>query len=49
MAATALLKANQNPTVDDIKTALSGNLCRCGNYLNIIASIQLAAKTLGGA
>jgi len=48
MAATALLKSNPNPTVDDIKTALSGNLCRCGNYLNIIASIQLAAKNLGG-
>ncbi len=49
MAATALLKANPNPSVDDIKTALSGNLCRCGNYLNIIASIQLAATNLGGA
>lgn len=49
MAATYLLRNNQNPTVDDVKAALSGNLCRCGNYLNIIASVQLAAKTLGGA
>ncbi|MDG6901384.1 MAG: (2Fe-2S)-binding protein [Nitrososphaerota archaeon] len=48
MSATALLKQNPNPTVDDIKTALSGNLCRCGNYPNIIASVQLAAKNLGG-
>ena len=49
MAATYLLRNNPNPTVDDVKAALSGNLCRCGNYLNIIASVQLAAKTLGGA
>ena len=48
MASTALLKKNKNPTVDDIKTALSGNICRCGNYVNIIASVQAAAKTLGG-
>jgi len=48
MAATALLKRNPSPSLDDIKTALSGNLCRCGNYPNIIASIQLAAKSLGG-
>jgi len=49
MAAAGLLKVNANPTVDEIKTALSGNLCRCGNYLNIIASIQAAATALGGA
>jgi len=49
MAAAGLLKVNPNPTVDEIKTALSGNLCRCGNYLNIIASIQAAATALGGA
>ena len=49
MAATYLLRQNPNPTVDDIKASQSGNLCRCGNYPNIIASIQLAAKNLGGA
>jgi xanthine dehydrogenase YagT iron-sulfur-binding subunit len=49
MSATALLKTNSNPSVDDIKSALAGNLCRCGNYPNIIASVQLAAQTLGGA
>jgi len=48
MAAAALLKNNKTPTVDDIKTALSGNICRCGNYPNIIASVQLATKSLGG-
>jgi aerobic-type carbon monoxide dehydrogenase small subunit (CoxS/CutS family) len=49
MSSTALLKANPNPTVADIKEALSGNLCRCGNYVHIIAAVQLAAKNLGGA
>jgi aerobic-type carbon monoxide dehydrogenase small subunit (CoxS/CutS family) len=49
MASTALLKANPTPTVADIKEALSGNLCRCGNYPHIIAAVQLAASNLGGA
>jgi len=49
MAATALLRSNPNPTVPQIKAALSGNLCRCGNYVQIIAAVQAAAKTLGGA
>ena len=49
MAAAQLLKTNTNPTVDQIKAGLSGNLCRCGNYLNIIASVQAAAASLGGA
>ena len=48
MTAAALLKQNANPSVDEIKANNSGNLCRCGNYPNIIASIQLAAKNLGG-
>lgn len=49
MAAAGLLKQNTSPTVDEIKVAQSGNLCRCGNYPNIIRSVQAAAKTLGGA
>ena len=49
MAATYLLKNNPNPSVDDIKAALSGNICRCGNYLHIIDAVQLAATNLGGA
>jgi len=49
MAATALLKSNPNPTVAQIKAALSGNLCRCGNYVQIIAAVQAAAASLGGA
>ena len=39
MSATALLKENPNPTYDEIKTALSGNLCRCTGYKQIIDAI----------
>jgi len=48
MAVTPLLRNNKNPTVADIKTALSGNICRCGNYMHVIDSVMLAAKTLRG-
>jgi aerobic-type carbon monoxide dehydrogenase small subunit (CoxS/CutS family) len=48
MSAAALLKVNANPTVAQIKTALSGNLCRCGAYIAIIAAVQAAATNLKG-
>ncbi|MDG6902884.1 MAG: (2Fe-2S)-binding protein [Nitrososphaerota archaeon] len=48
MSAAALLKSNPNPSVGDIKTALSGNICRCGAYLNIIEAVQNAAAGLSG-
>lgn len=48
MAATALLKSNPNPTVDEIKAGLQGVLCRCGTYVNVIAAVQAAAQTLNG-
>lgn len=48
MSATALLKQNSNPSLDDIKLSQSGNICRCGNYAGIIAAIQLAAQNLQG-
>ena len=44
VSASALLMRNRNPTVDDIRTALSGNLCRCTGYTKIIAAVQKAAK-----
>jgi carbon-monoxide dehydrogenase small subunit len=40
MAAKALLDKNPNPTVEEIKTAIEGNLCRCGGYLQIIKAIK---------
>jgi len=43
MAAEALLRRNPTPTEREIRTALSGNLCRCTGYVKIIESIQAAA------
>lgn len=44
VSATALLIQNRNPTVEEIRTALSGNLCRCTGYTKIIAAVQNAAR-----
>jgi carbon-monoxide dehydrogenase small subunit len=44
MSARALLDRNPNPTVDDIKEAIAGNLCRCTGYKSIINAILSAAK-----
>ena len=44
MAAEALLRRTAEPTVDEIKAALSGNLCRCTGYVKIIESVQAAAE-----
>jgi aerobic-type carbon monoxide dehydrogenase small subunit (CoxS/CutS family) len=44
MQAIALLKENKNPSDQEIDTAMSGNLCRCGTYQRIRAAIHSAAK-----
>ncbi len=44
MAAVSLLKENSNPTEDDIRIGLEGNLCRCTGYHNIVQSVLAAAK-----
>ena len=44
MNAAALLKSTPNPTDEDIDTAMTGNLCRCGTYLRIKAAIKTAAS-----
>jgi carbon-monoxide dehydrogenase small subunit len=49
MAGLDLLTRNPNPSVDEIKHGLEGNLCRCTGYHNIIRSIQDAAKTMSTA
>lgn len=46
MSAVALLNENSNPTDEDINTAMSGNVCRCGMYTRIRAAIKTAAKNL---
>ena len=43
MSASALLKATPNPTDEQIDTAMSGNVCRCGTYLRIKQAIKSAA------
>jgi len=44
MAASALLRATPNPTDEQIDTAMSGNVCRCGTYLRIKQAIKSAAS-----
>jgi carbon-monoxide dehydrogenase small subunit len=44
MSAKALLDQNPDPTVDDIRDGLAGNLCRCTGYTKMIEAIQLAAR-----
>ena len=46
LSAVALLKQNPNPTEDDIRWGLSGNLCRCTGYMNIVKAVQYAAEKL---
>jgi len=45
MSAQALLERNESPSDDDVRDALTGNLCRCTGYAQIIESVQLAAAT----
>jgi aerobic carbon-monoxide dehydrogenase small subunit len=44
-----LLKENSNPSEDEIRFGISGNLCRCTGYQNIVKAIQYAAAKLSGA
>ena len=44
MAATSLLEENANPTEDEVRIGLEGNLCRCTGYHNIVKSVLAAAS-----
>jgi 4-hydroxybenzoyl-CoA reductase subunit gamma len=44
MAAEALLRREPDPSVDQIRDALAGNLCRCTGYVKIVESVQAAAE-----
>ena len=46
LAAKVLLEQNASPSRDDIKLALSGNLCRCTGYLKIFEAVELAASRM---
>jgi xanthine dehydrogenase YagT iron-sulfur-binding subunit len=44
MSAEGLLRRNPNPTVDEIRRGMSGNLCRCGAYTHIFKAVDRAAR-----
>jgi xanthine dehydrogenase YagT iron-sulfur-binding subunit len=44
MAVEGLLRSNSTPTVEEIRRAVSGNLCRCGTYAHIFKAAQRAAE-----
>jgi aerobic-type carbon monoxide dehydrogenase small subunit (CoxS/CutS family) len=48
MSAYALLQTNKNPTNTEIKEALAGNICRCGEYTKILSAVKKAAAELRG-
>jgi carbon-monoxide dehydrogenase small subunit len=48
MAALPFLESNPDPSEDEIRDAISGNLCRCTGYADIVRSVQWAAKAMRG-
>ncbi len=49
LAATALLEQTPNPSEEDIRWGLSGNLCRCTGYVKIVEAVRAAAATMQSA
>ena len=49
LVGTSLLDRNPNPTEEEIRWAISGNICRCTGYMNIVKAIQHAAKARAAA
>jgi carbon-monoxide dehydrogenase small subunit len=47
MSAVALLESNPDPSTEEVKEALSGNLCRCTGYHSIIRAVKKAARPTG--
>jgi len=48
LTATSLLRENPNPTADDVKDYMAGNLCRCGAYYEIVEAVLSAALKARG-
>jgi len=48
MSCASLLQQNPNPTLDDVKNAVRGNLCRCGTYPKVFDATLAAAKKMSG-
>lgn len=49
IATVDLLERNPNPSEAEIREYLSGNICRCTGYVGVVASVQEAAKKMGGS
>jgi len=49
MTTSALLERNKSPSEQEIRQAISGNLCRCTGYLNIVKAVQHAAEKMRAA
>jgi aerobic carbon-monoxide dehydrogenase small subunit len=49
MTAVELLRENPDPSEEEVRVAISGNLCRCTGYVNIIKAIRSAAAATAGA
>jgi aerobic carbon-monoxide dehydrogenase small subunit len=49
MSACALLERNPHPTEEDIRWGISGNLCRCTGYQNIVKAVQYAAEKINAS
>ena len=49
MSTLFLLQRNPNPTDEEIRRGIDGNLCRCTGYVNIVKSVKAAAKKMRGA
>ena len=47
LTATALLAENPDPSEEEIRWAISGNICRCTGYQNIVKAVQYAAAAKG--
>jgi carbon-monoxide dehydrogenase small subunit len=48
MSTRSLLERNPNPSEDEIRHELEGNICRCTGYQNIVRAVQYAAETMAG-
>lgn len=48
MSCAALVEKNQDPSLEEVKAAISGHLCRCGTYPHVFAATLDAAKTMKG-
>lgn len=47
MSCAALLEKNANPTIADVRTAISGNICRCGTYPKVLEAVLAASRSKG--